>query len=131
MNWADWYTDTVDIYRVTDVADGALTRHERQQVAEGVPCRIYRSGDNPILMSQQAASIQQTDKLACGLDVDIHAGDELIVTRGAKLGRAGPVTRAFAADPVYYYEPFGAVIPGLAHQEITLRQEERTKGGTQ
>lgn len=131
MNWADWYTDTVDIYRVTDVADGALTRHERQQVAEGVPCRIYRSGDNPIRMSQQAASIQQTDKLACGLDVDIHAGDELIVTRGAKLGRAGPVTRAFAADPVYYYEPFGAVIPGLAHQEITLRQEERTKGGTQ
>ena len=127
MNWADWYTDTVDIYRVTDVADGALTRHERQLVAEGVPCRIYRSGDNPIRMSRQAASIQQTDKLACGLDVDIHAGDELIVTRGAKLGRSGPVTRAFAADPVYYYEPFGAVIPGLAHQEIPLLEQERVK----
>ena len=130
MNWADWYTDTVDIYRVTDVADGALTRHERQLVAEGVPCRIYRSGDNPIRMSRQAASIQQTDKLACGLDADIRDGDELIITRGAKLGKPGPVTRAFAADPVHYYEPFGAIIPGLAHQEITLRQEERTKGGT-
>lgn len=131
MNWADWYTDTVDIYRVTDVADGALTRHERQLVAEGVPCRIYRSGDNPIRMSRQAASIQQTDKLACGLDADIRDGDELIITRGAKLGKPGPVTRAFAADPVYYYEPFGAVIPGLDHQEIPLRQEERTKGGIQ
>lgn len=131
MNWADWYTDTVDIYRVTDVADGALTRHERQLVAEGVPCRIYRSGDNPIRMSQQAASIQQTDKLACGLDADIRDGDELIITRGAKLGKPGPVTRAFAADPVYYYEPFGAVIPGLDHQEIPLRQEERVKGGAQ
>lgn len=127
MNWADWYTDTVDIYRVTDVADGALTRHERQLVAEGVPCRVYRSGDNPIRMQQTAANVQQTDKLACGLDVDIHAGDELIVTRGAKLGRSGPVTRAFAADPVYYYEPFGAVIPGLAHQEIPLLQQERVK----
>lgn len=131
MNWANWYTDTVDIYRVTDVADGALTRHERQLVAEGVPCRIYRSGDNPIRMSRQAASIQQTDKLACGLDADIRDGDELIITRGAKLGKPGPVTRAFAADPVYYYEPFGAVIPGLAHQEIPLLQEERTKGGIQ
>lgn len=131
MNWADWYTDTVDIYRVTDVADGALTRHERQLVAEGVPCRIYRSGDNPIRMSRQAASIQQTDKLACGLDADIRDGDELIITRGAKLGKPGPVTRAFAADPVYYYEPFGAILPGLVHQEIPLRQEERTKGGTQ
>lgn len=131
MNWADWYTDTVDIYRVTDVADGALTRHERQLVAEGVPCRIYRSGDNPIRMSRQAASIQQTDKLACGLDADIRDGDELIITRGAKLGKPGPVTRAFAADPVYYYEPFGAILPGLAHQEIPLRQEERTKGCTQ
>lgn len=127
MNWADWYTDTVDIYRVTDVADGALTRHERQLVAEGVPCRIYRSGDNPIRMSRQAASIQQTDKLACGLDADIRDGDELIITRGAKLGKPGPVTRAFAADPVYYYEPFGAVIPGLAHQEIPLLQQERVK----
>lgn len=131
MNWADWYTDTVDIYRVTDVADGALTRHERQLVAEGVPCRIYRSGDNPIRMSRQAASIQQTDKLACGLDADIRDGDELIITRGAKLGKPGPVTRAFAADPVYYYEPFGAILPGLAHQEIPLLQEERTKGGIQ
>lgn len=131
MNWADWYTDTVDIYRVTDVADGALTRHERQLVAEGVPCRIYRSGDNPIRMSPQAASIQQTDKLACGLDADIRDGDELIITRGAKLGKPGPVTRAFAADPVYYYEPFGAILPGLDHQEIPLRQEERVKGSTQ
>ena len=24
-----------------------------------------------------------------------------------------------------YYEPFGAIIPGLAHQEIRLLQQER------
>lgn len=131
MNWDDWYTDLADVYRVQQVMDGSLTRNERKQVLAAVPCRIYRSGDSPIRMSRQAASIQQTDKLACGLDADIRDGDELIITRGARLGKPGPVTRAFAADPVYYYEPFGAVIPGLDHQEIPLRQEERTKGGTQ
>ena len=39
--------------------------------------------------------------------------------------REVPDIRAFAADPNLYYEPFGAVIPGLAHQEIRLLQEER------
>ena len=127
MNWDDWYTDLADVYRVQQVMDGSLTRSERKQVLASVPCRVYRSGDNPIRMQQTAANVQQTDKLACGLDVDIRAGDELIVTRGAKLGHPGPITRAFAADPVYYYEPFGAVIPGLAHQEIPLLQQERVK----
>lgn len=131
MDWSDWYTDTMDVWRNVPVKDGNLTRQERQQVLTGIPCRIYRSGDNPIRMSQQAASIQQTDKLACGLDADIRDGDELIITRGARLGKPGPVTRAFAADPVYYYEPFGAILPGLDHQEIPLRQEERVKGGAQ
>ena len=44
MNYADWYTDRMDIHRVKPVKDGALTRHERVQVSEDVPCRIYRSG---------------------------------------------------------------------------------------
>lgn len=127
MNWDDWYTDLADVYRVQQVKDGSLTRNERKKVLAAVPCRVYRSGDNPIRMQQTAANVQQTDKLACAVDVAIRAGDELIVTRGAKLGHPGPITRAFAADPVYYYEPFGAVIPGLAHQEIPLLQQERVK----
>lgn len=127
MNWADWYTDTVDVYRVTDVQDGALTRHEREQVLEGVPCRIYQSDNRAINMTQTAADIQQQDKLACAPDADIRAGDELLIHRGAGLGKTGPTIRAFAADPNLYYEPFGAVIPGLAHQEIRLLQQERVK----
>ena len=127
VNWNNWYTDLADVYRVQQVMDGSLTRNERKQVLASVPCRVYRSGDRPVNMQQTAAYVQQTDKLACAVDVDIRAGDELIVTRGAKLGNPGPITRAFAADPVYYYEPFGAVIPGLAHQEIPLLQQERVK----
>lgn len=131
MNWTDWYTDTMDIYRVQDVLDGRLTRHERVPVSAGTPCRIYRSGDKAVDMTQTAAGIRQEDKLACGVDADIQAGDELLIHRGARLGKPGPVIRAFAADPNLYYEPFGAIVPGLAHQEIRLLQQERVKGGVE
>lgn len=127
MNYADWYTDTVDVYRVTPVKKGNLTTHERTQVSAGIPCRIYQESDHGISMQPQAAKISQTDKLACDNDVDIKAGDELLITRGGALGKSREVIRAFAGEPSYYYEPFGAVIPGLAHQEITLLQEERVK----
>ena len=39
MNFRDWYTDTVDIWRVVPVQDGSLTRHERKAVP-GHPCRL-------------------------------------------------------------------------------------------
>lgn len=125
MNWTDWYTDTMDIYRVQDVQDGALTRHERQQVRTGIPCRVYQSDNKPINMTATAADVQQNDHLACDISIDVRAGDELMITRGGRLGRAGPVIRAFAAGPNLYYEPFGAIMPGLAHQEIRLLQQER------
>lgn len=129
MQWQDWYTDTMDVWRNVPVQDGALTRQKRQQVLTGIPCRIYQSGDKPINMAQTAANIQQDDHLACDVSVDIRAGDEFIITRGGKLGKPGPAIRAFAGDPNLYYEPFGAVIPGLAHQEIQLLRQERVKGG--
>lgn len=129
MNFADWYTDRMDVWRVRNVMDGSLTRKERVKVYAGIPCRIYQSDNRAINMTQTASDVHQEDRLACGLDADVQAGDELIITRGAGLQRPGPVIRAFAAGPNLYYEPFGVVIPGLAHQEIRLRQQERVKGG--
>ena len=127
MNWTDWYTDRMDVCRVVDVQDGALTRHERQQVLKDIPCRIYRESGKPPTMSQQAASIQQSSKLACDNAVGVHAGDELLIYRGGGLGVKSDPIRAFAGDPHQYYEPFGAVRLGLAHQEIELLQQERIK----
>nr|DAD68825.1 MAG TPA: hypothetical protein [Myoviridae sp. ctHP32] len=127
MQWKDWYTDLMDIYRVTEVQDGALTRHEREQVAADIPCRIYQSDSKAVNMTQTAANVQQQDKLACDVSVDVRAGDELMIHRGKRIGKPGPTIRAFAGDPTLYYEPFGAIIPGLAHQEIRLLQEERVK----
>ena len=125
MNWQDWYTDTMSIYRVQETMDGNLTRHERVQVSENIPCRIYQSDNRPINMEQTAANLKESDHLACDVSVDVRAGDELVITRGGRLGKPGPTIRAFAADPNLYYEPFGAIIPGLAHQEIRLLQQER------
>ena len=125
MNFADWYTDTMDVWRNVPVQDGALTRQERRQVLENIPCRIYQSDNQPINMDQSAAHIKQADRLMCDTSVDIRAGDQLIIHRGAVLGKTSPDIRAFAADPNLYFEPFGAVLPGLAHQEIRLLQQER------
>lgn len=125
MNFSDWYTDTMEIYRTQDIMDGQLTRQERVQIAAGIPCRIYQSDNRPIHMTQTAANVKESDHLACDLSVDVRSGDELKITRGGALGKSGPVIRAFASDPNLYYEPFGAIHPGLAHQEIRLLQEER------
>ena len=125
MNWKDWYTDTMSIYRVQETMDGNLTRHERVQVFENIPCRIYQSDNRAINMAETAANLKESDHLACDVSVDVRAGDELVITRGGRLGKPGPTIRAFAGEPNLYYEPFGAIIQGLAHQEIRLLQQER------
>lgn len=125
MNFQDWYTDTVDIWRVTPTTTNGLTTNTREQIYTGIPCRIYQSDNQPINMDQSAAYVKQADRLMCDTSVDIRAGDQLIIHRGAGLGKTAPDIRAFAADPNLYFEPFGAVLPGLAHQEIRLLQQER------
>ena len=89
MQWKDWYTDLMDIYRVTEVQDGALTRHEREQVAADIPCRIYQSDSKAVNMTQTAANVQQQDKLACDVSVDVRAGDELMIHRADDPGLCG------------------------------------------
>lgn len=131
MNYADWYTDRMDIRRVRPVLEGSLTRHERAAVAEDVPCRVYRPGAHAPRMRAPAAYSEGEEKLACANSVDIQAGDELLIRRGGGLGQPGPPLRAFAGEPVRFYEPFGAVMPGLAHQEVGLLQREYLKGGVE
>lgn len=125
MNFDAWYTDTVDVWRVVPDESKALISNSREQVLTAVPCRVYRSGKKAIQMQQTAANINQEDSLACGLDVDIRPGDELIIHRGAGIGRNFANIRAFASDPNYYPEPVGNIMGGLAHQEIHLLQQER------
>lgn len=129
MNFRDWYTDTVDIWRAAPTTTNGLTTHTLTELYTAVPCRIYQSDNAPINMEQMAAHIKQADRLMCDISVDIQPGDQLIIHRGAILGKTTPAIRAFAADPNPYFEPFGAVIPGLSHMEVRLLQQERVKGG--
>ena len=128
MNYQDWYTDRMDVHRITAGLDGALTLHKREPAAEDVPCRIHPARAHGPRMQPTAAYTESEDKLACANSVDVRAGDELLIRRGGGLGERRPVIRAFAGDPVYYHEPFGAVMPGLAHQEIGLLQKEYVEG---
>lgn len=129
MNDDTWYTDTVDIYRVEKDKFNSLTQNTRKLIASDIPCLIYKSIDSPLGMSQTAADVEQTNKLMCANNVKIRAGDELIIYRGGALGYRDEVLRAFAADPNHYYEPFGEVIPGIAHQEVVLKLQERRQRG--
>ena len=125
MNYADWYTDRVDILRVQNYKEGALTRQRRVKVAENIPCRIYRNNVHaPRTQSTAAYTESADDKLACANSVDIQLGDELHISRGKGLGHVDQRIRAIAGEPAHFYEPFGAVIPGLAHQELALLQRE-------
>lgn len=122
INFSDWYTDTVDTYRVTSSTDGAITSDSRLPNLIKEPCRIYRTALSGIQMKPESATLQGNDKLMCDVSTDIKPGDELLVSRG---GTDTPI-RYFAGQVQTYFEPFGAVMPGLAHKEINLLQEGRT-----
>jgi len=130
MNFTDWYTDTVDVYRIQNQTTNNLTTQQRGPAPPGAARPAFPRPGHTINMQQDAAYIKQADRLMCDPSVDIQPGDQLIIHRGAVLGRTAPDIRAFAADPNYYFEPFGAIMPGLAHQEIRLLQQEIVKGGT-
>lgn len=116
-----WYTDTVDIYRTVEVMEGNISRQERRK-ANGapVPCRIYKPEKGGPGMTQNAARERSLEKMACGLSVDIQAGDELMVVRGGNLGHGNEPERYFAGNPVSYYDPVGGALTGLQHKEVGL-----------
>lgn len=127
MNFSDWYTDRMDVFRVVAVQEGTLTRHERQNVAQGIPCRLYPVSERSLRtlsMTMTAAKLQNDPKILCGIEEDIRPGDELQIQAGGGLEKPRGILRAFAKQPLYYNEPLGAVTPGLAHQEIRITQEE-------
>lgn len=120
----DWYTDTVDIYRVSPVLSGSITTQEWQQVAASVKCRVYRSQINGPNPTDTAARTQSTDKLSCANGVDIRPGDQLMVTRGGALNSGNEPERYFAGSIQHFYDPLGGAVTGLSHQEIGLLLEQ-------
>ena len=124
-----WYTDSMDVYRVGEstgagasvsAGEGALTEQVREPIYTGVPCRIYAPDKSTPTITQTASAARGVEKVACALALDIHEGDELIITRGGALGYTNHPERYFAGHPVKYYDPVGGVMTFIEHQEIGL-----------
>ena len=124
MNFTDWYTDGLEIWRNTPTLVGSLTKMVRSKVYKGLYCRVYQNPHGSPQMNQTAADDRSDMRIACDLSVDLQHGDEVIITRGARVGGTQTL-KGFVGDIRYYREPYGAVMPGLAHQEADLLMQER------
>lgn len=76
--YARMYDARMDIYRHEKVMKGNITSSERRKVASEIPCRYSLSSG--ATLQEPAAVIQSSQKLFCGLDVDIREGDYIVVT---------------------------------------------------
>ena len=72
---------------------------------------------------RELLSLMGISYTACAVDVDIEAGDELIVTRGGALGRQTKPVRYIASKPVLYFDPVGAAATGLEHMEVGIHAD--------
>ena len=120
---SSWFTDLMDVYRVENVATTGLSRQQRQLVLQAVPCRVYSNQKNNITLRNTAATVREDEKLACAIDTDIQAGDELIVTRGGAMGRSIRTERYIASQPTLYFDPVGCAATGLEHMEVGLHAD--------
>ena len=125
MIFDGWFTDSVDVYRTSDVVNGYIKSQKREKTGT-YDCRIYKSAKDGPLLSTEAGKIASTEVMAVKVGTDIISGDELLITRGGKLGQ-NTASRYFAGDIVSYYEPVGGAFNGLEHMEIGLLQEEVIK----
>lgn len=125
FDFFSWYTDVVDVWRNQPITTNGLTTNKTVEMYKSIPCRIFQSSDKAIKFTQQASEINDEKYLACDNNVDIKPGDMLLITRGGALGKETPVMRCYAESPEYFFEPFDNAMPGLAHQEIRLLEQER------
>ncbi|MDR0905765.1 MAG: hypothetical protein LBN00_06285 [Oscillospiraceae bacterium] len=121
-----WYTDLMSIYRNTPYKEGNLTKQRRDEIQTAIPCRVYQKSASQLKMTVTAAEYNPSTMLACDNGVDIIPGDELHITRGGALGKTSTEVY-YAGQPDNYFEPFGGVLPGMAHQQVPISSTQRAK----
>ena len=86
--------------------------------------RTVKTGTNPPNLVETGATVNMSNMLCCELGNDIQGGDEIIVHRGANVGRfVNPDERYIAGPPNIYVEPFGGASPDLEHIQVSLTDE--------
>lgn len=119
------YTDTFDVYRVVETIENGIMKQERVNVFMGAPCRVYQNNTMTPNLSETAATVSMSNSLCCELGHDIRGGDEIIVHRGANVGRhLNPDERYIAGPPNIYVEPFMGCAPDLEHMQLALIDEK-------
>ncbi len=127
--FSGWYTDAMDIYRTESVKKGNVTAQGRKKINSiPIPCRIYSPKKDGPVMTGNASKERASEKLSCDLNVDIRAGDELLIIRGGMLGYGNQPERYFAGNPVNYYDPVGGALTGLQHKEVGLLKDNLIGG---
>ena len=118
------YTDTFDTYRTVKSVEDGIVKQDRVPVLVGAPCRVYQNQTNQPQLSDTTANISTSNMLCCELGYDVKGGDEIIVHRGANVGRhINPDERYIAGPPNIYVEPFAGCCPDLEHMQIALIDE--------
>lgn len=118
------YTDTFDTYRTVKSVEDGIVKQDRVPVLVGTPCRVYQNQTNQPQLSDTTANISTSNMLCCELGYDVKGGDEIIVHRGANVGRyVNPDERYIAGPPNIYVEPFAGCCPDLEHMQIALIDE--------
>lgn len=124
-NYILMYTDTFDSYRVVKTIENGITKQHREQVLQGVPCRAYQNATNQPGITETAAMNNSSNNICCDLGYDVKGGDEIILHRGANVGRfVNPDERYIAGVPNIYTEPFAGVTPDLEHIQFALLEEQ-------
>lgn len=118
------YTDTFDTYRTVKSVEDGIVKQDRVPVLVGAPCRVYQNSTDQPNLTDTTANITHSNMLCCELGYDVKGGDEIIVHRGANVGRhINPDERYIAGPPNIYVEPFAGCCPDLEHMQIALIDE--------
>ena len=112
------YDDKMDIYRTTEDTNNDQSTdifYTPEPTYTKVPCRIsFSSDDSGADTEVDENPIRYNPKIFCGSDVDLRAGDYVVITRYKDDGTVRCVYKGTAAQPSWY----------TTHQEAWVRIDE-------
>lgn len=130
-NTRAWYTDLFKVYRSQQETKLGVTGNmQRVLISKNNRGRIYRKSSPSLQTSPQASELQFNDQLMCDTELDIRAGDEIVVLRGFFIGKCHENDNGqvyIAGEPADYYTPFGGVAPDVEHKQVPLQNTQRSE----
>lgn len=122
--YSTWYLDLMTIKRNEAEKKGNLTGMTKSVVVDtDVRCHVYERSNPSFNGTETSATIDNEDRLACNLDVDIQYGDEIEV----KIYKTGERFKYIAGLPKKKSAPFGQAQPDIDHMEVPLTSKRKVE----